>query len=344
MTGTLLRWFPLRWQREETWCISLLATVTFVTWVFVRAKTARVIALPDALVHRIRNLDAIAILGESFLSSSNSLTLAGVLELVLQRSLRDGGDANNPRWNEESCRHLLRLLQGSSPSESEVLLGDVCELLGTEITRRRAKVALCQQTTLRPRRILQRLDALSAVPFTALLTVSRQEPFRDRFPHLVGRNFGGFATVLMKPRIDRPPGDSRPVLHLWPALGSHARTEVEGSSSHSAATALQEDSQYLAFLRDVFLSKTAVFIAWREMPPTNHVGTALQQAWQVARARDPARSEPLAYAVAQGMSDKCRERCLKEFGVEVLAYRLSWSHTLERFLGALACACNVQVV
>merc|ERR1712107_99459 len=38
----------------------------------------------------------------------------------------------------------------------------------------------------------------------------------------------GFATVLMKPRIDRPPGDSRPVLHLWPALGSHARTEVEG--------------------------------------------------------------------------------------------------------------------
>ncbi|OLP96555.1 hypothetical protein AK812_SmicGene21199 [Symbiodinium microadriaticum] len=70
------------------------------------------------------------------------------------------------------------------------------------------------------------LQAMTDVPFTAVLAEGWCPEFEDYFPHSVGKNFGGYATILSKPRVDKPPGSSRPVLR-----------------------------PFLVFLRDLFQSK-----------------------------------------------------------------------------------------
>merc|ERR1711924_125975 len=119
----------------------------------------------------------------------------------------------------------------------------------------------------------------------------------------VSRNFGGFATMLTKPRVDKLPGRSRPVLQLWPGLSgiAHAGSSVEElpCSRQDCERELAPDGPYAAFLRDLFRSKTALFVGWPDLPPTGHVGRALREAWQQVKARDPSRAEPLAYAIAK---------------------------------------------
>jgi len=83
------------------------------------------------------------------------------------------------------------------------------------------------------------------------------EPLKEYFPHRVGRNFGGFSTVLAKPRVDAPPGRSRALLQIWPALGSPiARTDpAPPAARDDCETELDPNGPYSVFLRDVFRSK-----------------------------------------------------------------------------------------
>merc|ERR1712203_516163 len=102
-----------------------------------------------------------------------------------------------------------------------MLLGDACAVLGKERVWRGAQAALRRRqmpSTSVTAAVIERLQAVAAAPFTAVITTAWSNDFEDFFPHRVGMNFGGFAAVLMKPRIDAKPGRSRPVLQLWPGL------------------------------------------------------------------------------------------------------------------------------
>eukprot|EP00434_Breviolum_minutum_P015599 symbB.v1.2.013741.t1/scaffold978.1/size277179/2 len=130
------------------------------------------------------------------------------------------------------------------------------------------------------------LEIWSEIPFTAILTEDWSSDFEDVFPHCVGKNFGGFATVLSKPRVDKPPGDSRPVLRL----------NGIGTGDMSANVDIGDEPPILIFLRDLFQSKVALFCGWPSIPG-GLVGRALEDAWQLTLARDPKRMEPMAFAL-----------------------------------------------
>eukprot|EP00435_Cladocopium_sp_Y103_P023046 s426_g5.t1 len=128
------------------------------------------------------------------------------------------------------------------------------------------------------------LELWSQIPFTAILTEAWSGDFEDFFPHSVGKNFGGFATILSKPRVDKPPGDSRPVLRL-DGLGIK---DVEDED---------DEPPILIFLRDLFQSKVALLCGWPQTIPQGLVGRALKDAWQLTLARDLRRTEALAFAL-----------------------------------------------
>ncbi|CAJ1354490.1 unnamed protein product [Effrenium voratum] len=139
-----------------------------------------------------------------------------------------------------------------------------------------------------PRQVSRHLlELVSEIPFTAILTEGWNPDFQDFFPHCVGKNFGGFATVLSKPRVDKPPGYSRPVLRCVLAR-----------------------RPLLVFLRDLFQSKT-VLLCGCHLPLQGLLGRALKDAWASTRARDVRRFEPLAYALGHVAP-------LEEYGLQTI--------------------------
>ncbi|CAE8607166.1 unnamed protein product, partial [Polarella glacialis] len=115
------------------------------------------------------------------------------------------------------------------------------------------------------------LDALARIPFTAVVTAVWSADVEERFSHLLGNNFAGFATVLSRPRIDKLPGRSRPILQL---LADEPKVD---RSSASVQPATAGDAPFLTFLRDLFRSKVVLLVGWPTLPPTGQLGDGLHQ-------------------------------------------------------------------
>jgi len=305
-------------------------------------------SLPAALVKALRAYESVAILGSDVLGGRALLEL---LQFVVNSA--QGSCVATDATALENARQRLGLA-GLTLEEAEALVGDVCAAFGRDAVWRRAKSLRQAQGTTRHLAAASGkgahcvLDALSAVPFTALLSYDWSETLEEHFPHRVGRNFGGFVTVLAKPRVDAPPGRSRPLLLLWPSLAAPRKVALgEGlealpTSRADSERALEEDSIYMVFLRDLFQAKVTTFVGWPALPPGGHVGKALRLAWEAVKVRDSTRSEPIAYALAVDANDAVCEQCMVECGLHVIrcAGTGPSMSQLEAALRALASACN----
>lgn len=222
--------------------------------------------MPETLGDALRTLEAVLLLGPEF-SSPQAFAKAGLHENGASLSRATAGPSP------------LRLLQ--------LALEDVSNDTGSHT----AEALKCC------------LDAMVEVPFTAVLTSSWSDVLQDYFPRCIGCNFGGFATVLARPRIDKAPGRSRPVMRL----------DQQGLAP--------VDEHYLTFLSDLFGSKVVVLAGWPTLPPLGHIGEALRKAWAVARARDASRQLPLSYGLArEGLPEAQRQQCFEEYGLYVLSF------------------------
>lgn len=284
-----------------------------------RPNLASLPLLPEALLRSLRDLDAVVVLGESF-GQARTTVLHAALSRVSPAV--PGAPA------------VLRALE-ERPGDLELLVGDAAEALGQEPLRR----LLRSQVRARPPALLRRLARLEDVPFTAVLASCWDEVLWEAFPCRVGRNFGGFSTVLSRPRVDRPPGSSRPILPLFPSLDDLP------SSREESRRFLAADAPYATFLRDLLQSKVVLLLGWVAPPQDGHFGAALAQAWEATRRRDAKRTEPLAYAVVPTPSAECRAECLQRYGLALLGYdhAVLGESALEHFLWALAEECKARV-
>eukprot|EP00929_Paragymnodinium_shiwhaense_P120378 TRINITY_DN92305_c0_g1_i1.p1 TRINITY_DN92305_c0_g1~~TRINITY_DN92305_c0_g1_i1.p1 ORF type:complete len:387 (-),score=95.71 TRINITY_DN92305_c0_g1_i1:13-1173(-) len=344
----------LRWQGRRKASVALLGTASTAAlcaalidvlahWRRGRRK-AQMAAMvsatplpPAPLLTAVQSFNAVAMLGGDFLAPRRTLSLAQQLARCLAEGLALG---------EVEDRKLATTLQQKlskstlSEEEAEAAVGEVSQALGAPALRRRLRLLSRRQP--RHEEVADaRLQALAEVPFTSLLTVAWSVALEDHFPRHVGRNFGGFATLLNKPRIDKAPGASRPVLQLWPAIESSCKSAQElPTCREDCELYLDSGAFYPTFLRDVFRSKVVVLLGWPALPPSGHVGAALQQAWQDVRARDPHRREPLAYAFAseaEASPVACRQ-CMESYGLHVISYdaRIMGQQGLAQCLRTLA--------
>jgi len=282
--------------------------------------------MPDGLVRAIRDYDAVAFIGEGLLGTATlSVTLRQVLSGMLD-SERSPANSSATSESASMAKEALKRLEepGTCIGDAELILGDVCEALGREAVARRARSRSSRDATpVAAAHANDLLEKLAAIPFSAIVSSGWCEAMQEHLPHRVDRNFGGFCSVLTKPRVDAAPGRSRPVMQLWPGLvgpgagnrpgavrggrrGNEKYVEVAEALPRSRADCERElaaESQYPIFLRDLFQSKVVLFVGWPELPPRGHVGDALRRAWHEARARDPSRVEPLAFALA------CEQPC-----------------------------------
>jgi len=307
-------------------------------------------SLPAALVKALRAYESVAILGSDVLGGC---TLEEILQFIVNDPQGSGAATDATAVEDARCKLGL---EGLTLEETEALVGDVCAAFGRDTVWRRAKSL--RQTRGTPKYLAVGggkrgtcvLNALTTVPFTALLSYDWSEKLEEHFPHRVGRNFGGFVTVLSKPRVDAPPGRSRPLLLLWPCITAPRKVALgEGlealPTSHvDSERALEETSVYMVFLRDLFQSKVATFLGWPVLPPDGHVGKALRQAWAAVKVRDSTRSEPIAYALAVDVNDAVCEQCMVECGLHVISCAGTGPSMsqLEAALRALGSACKAS--
>eukprot|EP00927_Polykrikos_kofoidii_P047923 TRINITY_DN42200_c0_g1_i1.p1 TRINITY_DN42200_c0_g1~~TRINITY_DN42200_c0_g1_i1.p1 ORF type:complete len:404 (+),score=71.63 TRINITY_DN42200_c0_g1_i1:33-1214(+) len=334
---------------------------------------------PPSLLGSLRSLDAVAILGVGALTLTRETRRPRLAQLLLEAvdlklapGAKSAASASPPEAGEggkpgaDRVRRSLARLINEGPTvdtdeevEAELLLGDACEALG----RKNFSVA-CRSALLKRRRpggqtstaacaaaeevLRRRLAAVAATPFTAVLAAACSDELEQQFPHRVGRNFGGYAAILGKPRVDVPPARARPLLHLWPALGAKPGSDATTPSGHQLPASraeveveLSPGNPYPTFLRDLFRTKVAVLVGC-QLPPRGHLGAALRDAWKLARAHDAARREPLAYALAPATAAEggVREICNENFGLCVLSYDSeAWGERgLEHCLLALSSA------
>jgi len=293
------------------------------------AAAAMAAELPPLLVEALRCHDAVAVLGMDFLCASGSpLSVVDLLSQIVADMPQDSSAQSNQYTGKEVYRpkvlSSIACIDDDPTWEAERRLGDVCAAFGVGTVVRAAR-ATCSAAA-PPRAMLsRRLDALAAVPFGAVLVGGWcwHDELGVRFPHRIARNFGGFATVLAKTRIDAPKSRARPLMHLWPGLttkGGRGATTAESLPCTRAdcVRELASDGPYATFLRDVFKSKIAVLIGWPELPPAGHIGEALRQAWRETRARDLTRAEPLAYALAPRAPVSLVATCLQDYGLQLL--------------------------
>lgn len=291
--------------------------------------------VPGALINALLSSDVVALLGPTMHGSLSIVGLASSLQGCLQRSLQGGTTDPNIA---DMVRRLQDLTSAETTAEDstqapepkrvtdlDLMLGDVCSAVGrnkvwTELAedRHTASSKSSSQATLR-------LQALAATRVTAVVTSHWTDELEEMFPHRVGRNFGGYAATLSRPRIDRKIGRSLPVLQLWPGLpGSRRDRAAEGANAlpscrDDCEQFLAAEGPYMTFLRDLFRTKVAMLAGW-SLPPSGHLGMALHSAWQEAKLRHPGRVAAIAYAFAISPSESCRSRCFAEFGLEVLSY------------------------
>lgn len=277
----------------------LIGTVLLLaTWLRRRSRRSqqraapRSVDLPAALIRAVRAYEAVLLAGPSFvLPGTKAPTLFQCCKVV------------DPVVASVAANDI----EEASADEAEMLLGEVCQAVGVGAVRRAATalwVAARRTAKGVNALVLRRVAAAAAVPFTAVLSSAWSEELEDYFPHRVGLNFGGFATVLSKPRVDAKPGKSRPAMQLWPALWGEGK-DCEASlplSRLECERAVGLDAPYVGFLRDVFGSKVVVLLGWPTIVPGGHIGAALRAAWTQARCKDRNRHHPLAYAVVAGGS------------------------------------------
>lgn len=297
-------------------------------------------APPSRLLIAARSGEAVALLGADFVLPAPVPKLQDLLRPLLR------GTAPPPQL--PPCEELPHVgwADAVGDEEAELLVGDACRNCGrkgvarhvAEILRVAGRNLPAAAAAAWAASLVSRLDALAAAPFTAVLTAAWSGELEERFPHRVGRNFGGFATVLSKPRVDTPPGRARPAMHLWPGLVGAGIAGADGlpETREECERMLAAESPYLAFLRDLLRSKVVLLMGWPAVPPSGHICTALRGAWQEARARDPGRREPLAYILAaEGLVEAISvEECFTLYGLEVI--RCSGNGGTEAFLRSLA--------
>lgn len=303
--------------------------------------------LPVALVDAVRSHNSVVVLGAHAILPSSTLGLDDLLRSVIGHIVQAG-------VSDAAVEDIKGRLSGPDLplAEAELLLGDLCAAVGRERVRRSTNAVLrkhgsARQQTAASALAARQLAAVASVPFTAAVVDAWSVELEAHLPHRVGRNFGGFAAVLARPRVDTPPSRARPVLQLWPGLlgdrGVHSCEGPESLPTSRSATeqVLAEDSPYLSFLRDLLLSKTALLAGW-ELPPRGHLGAALRWTRRLARARGASGAEPLAYALVPGGRAETSNDLLEEYGLCVLSYNASTlgDTGLEECFRALADSCR----
>lgn len=287
-----------------------------------------VLVFPAALVKALRENNALVLLDQQFFFDSELSTLKQILFRAVGELSAKGGDTYT------TCLEaLLEPLNSvnSSKTEAELILGDICAVAGVkEVWNAVSRVMRTYSSHSTHRNvIIRRLEAVAAVPFVAVLSVCWGNVVENIFPHLVGRNFGGYATILAKPRVDAPPGPSRPILHLWPGLLrlSNQRTKGGGESGYDhlpasrseCAQILDRNGPYVQFLRDVFSTKVVVIAGLSMLPPCGHVGDALHEAWRIRQLQGG--DQPLAYTFAPGATEAECDHCIREYGLCVITFK-----------------------